>query len=168
MTEPLEDYDRLRRRVLWSMPSGLYVVGSAADERLNAMTMNLAMQVSIDPKRIGIAVARDAYTHQLISEGGVFVLNILTREDRAIVRKFVKPVAVDKEAMALNGFAYRIGKTGSPILTQAQAFIDCRVSQAFNTGDHTLFIGDVVDAAFQGPETSETLRMEDTRMNYGG
>ena len=34
------DYDKRRRRVLWTMPSGLYVVGSRDGERRNLMTMN--------------------------------------------------------------------------------------------------------------------------------
>jgi flavin reductase (DIM6/NTAB) family NADH-FMN oxidoreductase RutF len=41
-----DEYDRLRRRVLWSMPSGLHVVGSRAGDRRNAMTLNWAVTVS--------------------------------------------------------------------------------------------------------------------------
>ena len=37
--DPVE-YDKLRRRVLWTMPSGLYVVGSRHDGRRNLMTLN--------------------------------------------------------------------------------------------------------------------------------
>ena len=36
-------YDRLRRRVLWRMPAGIYLLGSAAHGRRNLMTHNLAM-----------------------------------------------------------------------------------------------------------------------------
>ena len=38
--EDKDEYDRLRRRVLWSLPYGLYVVGSRAGERRNGMTLN--------------------------------------------------------------------------------------------------------------------------------
>src|SRR5687767_15246249 len=82
-----EQYDKLRRRVLWTMPSGLYVVGSRAGERRNLMTLNWATQLAFDPKLVGISVERDAVTHELITEGRVFTLNIVSREDRAIVRK---------------------------------------------------------------------------------
>ena len=51
-----DEYDRLRRRVLWSMPSGLYVVGSRAGDRRNGMTLNWATQVGFDPKLLGISV----------------------------------------------------------------------------------------------------------------
>ena len=97
--EAQDEYDRLRRRVLWKMPSGLYVVGSTdKGERRNGMTLNWATQVSFDPKLLGIGVEKEAFTHELISASGVFSLCIIDREDRAIVRKFTKPVEVDLAA----------------------------------------------------------------------
>ena len=43
-----------------------------------------------------------------------------------------------------------------------------RGAAAVDTGGHTLFIGEVVDTGFQKDEETPVLRMEDTRMNYGG
>ncbi|MEM9033955.1 MAG: flavin reductase family protein [Actinomycetota bacterium] len=162
------DYDKLRRRVMWSMPYGLYIVGSVDGARRNGMTLNWATQVAFDPKLVGIGVEHGAFTHDLITAGGVFSLCTVSREDRAIIRKFTKPVEDDRAAMTLNGFAYHDGVTGSPILDQAPGYLDCEVRQAVETGGHTFFIGEVVDAAFQADEETELLRMEDTRMNYGG
>ena len=93
------------------------------------MTLNWATQVSFDPKLLAIAVEVTALTHELISAGRVFALCIIDREDRAIVRKFTKPVEVDAGAQTLNGFPYRDGVTGAPILTQAVAYVDCEVRQ---------------------------------------
>ena len=166
--EQQEEYDKLRRRVLWSLPYGLYVVGSRDRDRRNAMTLNWATQVSFEPKLIGIGVEKPAFTHELIAAGGVFCLNTIDREDRAIVRKFTKPVDVDAEARTLNGVPFRDGVTGAPILTQAVAWVDCAVRQAVDAGNHTFFIGEIVDSGFQKPEDTPVLRMEDTRMNYGG
>lgn len=163
-----ETYDRLRRRVLWTAPSGLYVVGSRAGDRRNGMTLNWATQVSFDPKLLAVSIEKGALTHELIAEGRVFSLNILDREDRAIVRKFTKPVEVDSAARTLNGFPFHDGRSGAPILDQAVAFVDCAVRHTLDLGGHTLFVGEVVDAAFQKPEDTPVLRMEDTRMNYGG
>lgn len=163
-----EEYDKRRRRVLWRMPSGLYVIGSRAGDRRNGMTLNWATQVSTDPKLLGISVEKEAVTHALIAEGGSFTLNILEREDRAIVRKFTKPVEVDEEARTLNGFPFHDGPTGAPVLDQAAAWLDCRVTGQVDAGAYTFFLGEVVDCGFQAPEDVEVLRMEDTRMNYGG
>jgi flavin reductase (DIM6/NTAB) family NADH-FMN oxidoreductase RutF len=166
--EQHDEYDRLRRRVLWKMPSGLYIIGSRAADRRNGMTLNWATQVSFDPKLIAISVENTAFTHELITAGQVYALNIIDREDRAIVRKFTKPVDVDDAAKTLNEFPFHDGVTGAPILDQAVAYVDCEVRQSVPVGNHTVFIGEIVDAGFQKEEATEVLRMEDTRMNYGG
>ncbi len=163
-----EEYDKLRRRVLWKMPSGLYVLGSRAGERRNGMTMNWVTQLSFDPKLVGVSVEREAFTHELVSEGGVFSVNLVAQDDRAIVRKFTKPVEVDLEARTLNGFLFHDGATGAPILDQAVAYLDCEVRQVVEVGGHTLFLGEVVDCAFQLDEDTPVLAMSDTRMNYRG
>ncbi len=166
--EAREDYDRLRRRALWTLPYGLYALGSRAGDRRNLMTINWVTQVSFDPKLVGVGVEKPALTHELVAEGRVFTLNTIARGDRAIVRKFTKPCEWDPAASTLNGFAVHDGVTGAPILDQAPAYLDCEVRQAVDVGNHTFFIGEVVDAGFQADEDTEVLRMEDTRMNYGG
>jgi flavin reductase (DIM6/NTAB) family NADH-FMN oxidoreductase RutF len=163
-----DDYDKLRRRVLWTMPSGLYVIGSRDGDQQNLMTANWVSQVSFNPKLVGVSVEHEALTHRLVGAGRVFSVNIIDRDDRAIVRKFTKPVEADPAAKTLNGFPYHTGRTGAPILDQAVAYIDCELRHEIDLGNHTLFLGEVVDVAFQKGEDTEVLRMEDTRMNYGG
>lgn len=166
--------DRLRRRVLWAMPTGLYVVGSAAEGRANLMTANLAVQVAIEPKLVGVAIDVQALTHELVSAGGCFALSILSREDRAVVRRFVKPLReedVGREAgvlVSMSGEAVDVHATGAPVLARALAWVDCMVRHRVELGSHDLFVGEVV--AVGGPEGDlpPVLRMEDTRMNYGG
>ena len=169
--DPVE-YDRLRRRVLWTFPYGLYVVGSRAVvdgvDRRNLMTINWVTQVAFEPKLVGIGVEREALTHRLVADGGVFSLCTIDREDRAIVRKFTKPVEVDEAAGTVNGFPFHDGRTGAPLLDAAPGWIECEVRQAVPTGGHTFFIGEVVGAGFSEGEDTPVLRMEDTRMSYGG
>ncbi len=163
------EYDKLRRRVMWTMPSGLYVLGSTdGGERRNGMTINWVSQISFDPKLVGVSIERSAFTHELVETGGCFSVCVVDREDRAIVRKFTKPVEVDLQARTLNGFPYVERVTGAPVLAQSVAFLDCRVTQRLEVGNHTLFVGEVVDSGFLKAEDTPVLRMEDTRMNYGG
>lgn len=167
--EQRDEYDKLRRRVLWTMPSGLYVLGSTDKaERRNGMTINWVTQLSFAPKLVGVSIEKSALTHELVAAGDCFSLCIVDREDRAIVRKFTKPVDVDLEAKTLNGFSYVERVTAAPILAQSVGFLDCEVRQALDVGDHTLFVGEIVEAGFLKDESAPVLRMEDTRMNYGG
>ena len=150
------------------MPSGLYVLGSAAGGRRNLMTLNWAAQVATKPKMLAVSVEAQALTHGLVREGGSFSLNILARQDRAIVRKFVKPVAHTGEPGELGGFEVKTGATGAPILAQALAWLDCEVRQEVPLDSHTVFLGEVVDCGGDPADDAEVLRMEDTRMSYGG
>ena len=142
------EYDRLRRRVLWKLPMGLYVLGSRAGERRNLMTLNWAMQVSIDPKLVAVSVERSAVTHGLIAEGRCFSLALVARSDRAEVRSFVKPAEHDAGARTLAGMAYRDGLSGAPIPQLAIGYLDCGLRDSLPVGSHSLFVGEVLDAGF--------------------
>lgn len=163
-----DEYDRLRRRVLWSMPSGLYVLGTRTPDRRNLMTCNWATQVAVHPKLLAVSVESAALSHALLQAGGVFALNILPRTERAIIRKFVKPLDDDGDPQQLAGFALQPCETGAPILAAAAAWVECELRHQLDCGSHTLFVGEVVGCGGDATEGLEVLRMEDTRMNYGG
>ena len=163
-----ESYDRQRRRVLWTMPSGLYLIGSRAGEEANLMTANWVTQVATDPKLVGIGVEIGAVTHRLITASSAFSVSVLARDDRTIIRRFVKPATWDPAASTLNGFAVQTKRTGAPVLASAAAWLDLQVRQAVACGSHSWFIAEVVDCGFGRDEGVDVLRMEDTRMSYGG
>jgi len=166
--------ERRRRRVLWSLPTGLYVIGSRADRRWNLMTASWVTQVATEPTLIGVGVEATALTHELIAAGGIFAVSLLPRAERTLVRSFVKPasaVAVDPRTGrgTIQGAAVHAERTGAPVLDVAAAWLDCELRHTVALGSHSWFVGEVVDAAF-GPagEGLPILRMEDTRMHYGG
>ena len=176
-----QSYDRMRRRLLWSLPTGLYVLGSRAGDRRNLMTTSWAMQVAMRPKLVGVAVEAEAVTHRLVAESGEFALSVLPRSARAVVRRFAKPAdAVDVDdatgAGTMQGEDVVSAPSGLPVLRVAAGWLDCVVRHQVALGSHSLFVGEVVDCGFgfpgdpdapEGPP-DELLRMEDTRMSYGG
>lgn len=178
-----EAYDRLRRRVLWSMPTGLFVVGSRARDRSNLMTANLVVQVATTPKLVAVAVEAGSVTRGLIEDGGAFSVSILARADRALVRHFVKPVGkVARDAAGavtgMQGAPVHEVAGGLPVLTAAAGWLACSLRSVSDPGEtagapasHVLCIGEVVDAgeaAAPDGGWEPVLRMEDTRMHYGG
>ena len=167
--EPVE-YDQLRRRVLWSMPSGLYLLSSRADDERNLMTLSFVSQFATEPKLLGVGVEREAVSAALISKSGVFGLVVLARSQRELLRRFVKPAEHDAFAHTLSGTPYTDAPvTGVPVPDFAAAFIDCQVTEEHVLGSHLLFLGEVVDISLADPDVLlAPLRMEDTRMSYGG
>ncbi|HZU78343.1 MAG TPA: flavin reductase family protein [Acidimicrobiales bacterium] len=183
-------YDRLRRRLLWALPTGLYVLGSRAGTRRNLMTISWVTQVAVDPKLVAVSIESASVTRELVDEGGAFALTVLPREERALVRRFVKPadrVEVDDEGRGtIQGEPVVAAPSGVPVLAAAAIWFDCRVAERMALGSHVLYAGQVVDCGLGAPGTAgdgddtggratddgagagDILRMEDTRMNYGG
>lgn len=164
-----EDTERVRRRILWSMPSGLYLLGSAAGGRRNLMTLSWAVQVASDPVCVGVGVELGALSHRLVSEGGSFSVCLLRRADRAVVRRFAKPAVEDDGAPGtLSGEPVAQAPSGVPVLTGSLAWLDCALTDRLDFASHSLFVGRVHDW-WASPDLGEgVLRMEDTRMHYGG
>jgi flavin reductase (DIM6/NTAB) family NADH-FMN oxidoreductase RutF len=166
-----DDLDRHRRRVLWALPTGLYLIGSRYGDDVNMMTANLVVQVCMEPKLVGVALEHESVTAGLVTAGGGFTVSLLARTDRDLVRRFVKPVqdvdrAPDGTVLALSGHSVsEVGPRRLPILTAAVGYVDCALTTAEPLGSHVFCIGEVTGV---GGEPAEVLRMEDTRMHYGG
>jgi flavin reductase (DIM6/NTAB) family NADH-FMN oxidoreductase RutF len=179
MSDPTEHdaYDRQRRRVLWALPTGLYLIGSrfmdSADQTdsVNLMTANLVVQVSMEPKLVGVAIEAESVTADLVTRSGAFTVCLLARQDKDMVRRFVKPVndverAADGTVIAMSGHEVReVGPDRLPVPAQAVGYILGTVVRHEPLGSHTLFIGEVSEV---GGGPADVLRMEDTRMHYGG
>jgi flavin reductase (DIM6/NTAB) family NADH-FMN oxidoreductase RutF len=187
--EASDAVDRLRRRVLWAMPTGLYVVGSRAGDQRNLMTANWVVQVATTPKLVAVGIEADSVTRSLVEEGGRFSVSLLARSDRALVRRFVKPVrAVDVgpsgAAVAMQGEPVREVAGGLPVLGAAVAWLACEVRSVVGwdglvapggAPSHVLAVGEVTEVGvserFDGlgdGTDAGILSMDDTRMSYGG
>jgi flavin reductase (DIM6/NTAB) family NADH-FMN oxidoreductase RutF len=83
------EYDRQRRRVLWALPTGLYLIGSRDGDAVNLMTANLVVQVCLEPKLVAVAVEAGSVTAGLIERTGAFTVSLLARQDKDVVRRFV-------------------------------------------------------------------------------
>jgi flavin reductase (DIM6/NTAB) family NADH-FMN oxidoreductase RutF len=157
--------DELLNTVTWRIPNALALVGSRSGEERNAMTTSWITQLSMEPVLIGIGVDNTAVTHRLISEGGSFTVNLWDAADTRVFVKFSKPATDD--GATLNGRTVRSATTGAPVFDDAVAWMDCVVRQSLDLGTHTLFVGEVVDAAVNNAD-ARPASMADTRMKYGG
>ena len=157
--------DELINKVTWKIPNALALVGSRAGEERNAITTSWITQLAQEPVLIGIGVDNVAVTHRLITEGGRFTVNLWDPDDTRVFVKFSKPAAYENGT--LNGRAVSEATTGAPVFDEAIAWLDCEVRHTLDLGSHTLFVGELVDAAIRDDE-SRAAAMSDTRMKYGG
>lgn len=146
---------------------GLYVIGSKAGDDLNGMTANWVSQTSFDPPLVVIAVENDAHTRKLIDAGKVFSVNIIedSEEGRSIIEHYVKPQKPYRNKLGDQDFT--TGVTGAPLLAAALSWFECEVIQTVETGDHQLYIGQVVGAGVQKSDGA-TLSLKAMGWDYGG
>lgn len=178
------DADLVTRRVLWSLTSGLYLLGTTGDLAngpWNLMTINQVVQVSTTPRIVVLGVEQGSRTDALLRTTGIAALSLLGRDQRAVVRSFVKPVAEQSldeggAPIRLAGHGVHLAPNGAPVLGAAPGWLELRVTQIDPLGSHSAYFAEVTGAWADGAILSarpseksvELLRMEDTRMNYGG
>ncbi|WP_405915058.1 flavin reductase [Streptomyces sp. NBC_00728] len=132
------------RHVLARWPSGVGIVTTAGEAGRHGMTASSFSSVSLDPPLVLVCVDRRLRSHELLARNGVFAVNVLGRDHIGLGRRFagMEPEVSDRFAEG----DWLPGATGSPVLTDAAAWVDCRVRNAYPGGDHTIFVGDVVAA----------------------
>lgn len=134
---------------------GVYIVTTRLGDKINGMTAAWVCQVSFKPVMLMVSIAPLRYTHDLIKESGIFALNLLTSDQVDLGKRFGYKSGrkVDKFA----GLEYLTGVTGAPILPQAYAYYDLKLVDVFPAGDHSLFVGEVVDAKTLHPEAQPQI-----------
>lgn len=162
-----------RKLTLRMIPYGLYVLTSEAKNgRISAATVNWVTQASFEPPLVAVGVKTDSTGHEVIKESRSFALNVLTKGQQDQAFAFFKPA--EREGNTLAGEPFTSGETGSPILTNAKAFVECRLVDTVERGDHSLFVGEVVNAERTAEPTGrpddETLILKDLgeKTFYGG
>jgi flavin reductase (DIM6/NTAB) family NADH-FMN oxidoreductase RutF len=129
---------------------GVYVVTTRVGEKINGMTAAWVSQVSLKPLLVMVSIAPPRYTHTLIQKSGVFAVNVLDSDQVELAKRFGYKSGrqIDKFA----GLNYTTAGSGSPILPQAYAYLDLKLAHTFAAGDHTLFVGEVVEAQILQPQ----------------
>ena len=162
-----------KKTALRMIPYGLYVLtGETKDGRVAAATVNWVTQTAFSPPLVVVGVKADSGAYSVIKEAGHFALNILGKGQQAAAYGFFKPAV--KEDGKLNGEVIHAGSTGAPILESAPAFVECKLLETVEKGDHAIFVGEVVDAglnqAIDGRPDDATLTLKDLgeKVFYGG
>ena len=135
------------RRVYGHFATGVAVVAATSDGTTNGLTANAVASISIEPPLVMVSVAHSSNTHGLIEQSGEFVINVLADDQEAIARRFADNRPGKFEDL---GWTAAPG-SGAPILTGVLAHMECRVYDSLSHGDHTIFIGEVLNSSHADP-----------------
>ncbi|HEX7052199.1 MAG TPA: flavin reductase family protein [Longimicrobiales bacterium] len=153
-----------KRQVLEWFTYGLYAIGVRRGEELNAFTANWVMQASFEPPMVVVAVESDGASLGMMRESGVFSVNVFDATQRKEAARLARPHA--RAPRKLDELAHQEGVTGAPVLSDAMGYVECRVVGEMPVGDHTLVVGEVVEAGvFDG---GEPLTLRSAGFHYAG
>jgi flavin reductase (DIM6/NTAB) family NADH-FMN oxidoreductase RutF len=143
-------------QVLRQFPYGLYLVGASRNGHPLVILANWVMQVSFSPPLLAVAVEVESKMHTYISDAGYFSVNVLPTGDTDFPRAFLK--SQEPKNGEINGHPFRQGRHGSPLIEDAASFLECQVVARHESGDHTLFVGQVMQSFLNSQTPGITLK----------
>lgn len=130
--------------------TGVTVVTTTVDDVPHGMTANAFASVSLDPLLVLVCVDRRATMHGLLERSGAFAVTLLSRGQEPLSAWFASPQR-PSGAEQFEGVPWAPGPaTASPVLTEGLAFVDCRVREVLAGGDHSIFLGEVLELGHLG------------------
>ncbi len=157
----------VRNAALRLLTNGLYVLTTCVQDTVHSAAVSWVSQVSVQPTLVMVALRRNSRLAQAVREAHRFALNILGADQEALAARFfthrIEPASVAR----LGDAAFRPGSGHCPLLTDALAWLECRLAaELASPGDHTLLLGEVTAAGVRRP--GPPLVLGQTPWAYGG
>lgn len=127
------------KQVMRRFAASVNVITSADGAIKNGMTATAVCSVTADPPSALIVVNKSNRSHPIIHMTRSFAVNVLSSSQRHVATNFASRLP-DPFAQV----PYTTGKTGCPLITGAEAHIECVVMEQVDVGTHTIFIGRII------------------------
>ena len=129
-------------KAMGRLSGGLYIITAQKSDLSSAMLASWVAQASFEPLGVSIALAKDRAIESLMQVGDTFVLNILEEGNYSpLMRHFLKRFAPGQDRF--EGIKTQPAQNGSPILTEALAYLECRVASRLDAGDHWIVYSEI-------------------------
>ncbi len=148
---PLAPDDSTYRTVLGHFATGVVLVTAVDGGEPVGMACNSFTSVSLEPPLVLFCAAKSSSTWPRIQASGKWAANFLDDDGEEICRLFAQ-----KGADRFAHISYVPGRTGSPIVEDALAFVDCETAEEHDAGDHVIVVGRVIELGYK-PEGKPLL-----------
>lgn len=155
------------RQVMGRFASGVAVVTTLRPEGFHGLTVNAFCSVSLDPPLVLVCIDHFTVSQQYVRESGFFGVSILSRDQAFLADRLAGRAPLVNPQF--DGVPYQIAVTGAPLLSEAVAWLDCRVVAEDDGGDHAIFVAQVEAAgAGSGSEPLVFFGGGFVRLGIGG
>jgi flavin reductase (DIM6/NTAB) family NADH-FMN oxidoreductase RutF len=137
--------DARMRQIMGHFATGVTIVTALDGDEPVGLTAQSFTSLSLDPPLILFCPGKTSSTWPRIERSGSFCVNILGEAQEAICRTFAAS-GTDKFA----GVVFTPSDTtGSPVLDDVLAWVDCTLETVHDAGDHLIVVGRVVDLSVE-------------------
>jgi flavin reductase (DIM6/NTAB) family NADH-FMN oxidoreductase RutF len=156
--------EQAKKTALRMIPYGLYVLCTRDGDTVNAAAVNWVTQASFKPPLLAMGIKADTDAFQNLKGGGAFALSILGTGQKDTAFAFFKPT--EHAGDSINGHRYETGSAGAPILIDAPAWVEGKVTDVVERGDHAVIVAEVTEAGVR--RESPVLTLSECGVFYGG
>ena len=138
-------------KAIGRISGGLYIITAQKGDVKSAMLASWVSQASFEPPGMTIAVAKDRAIESLMQVGDRFVLNVLEEgKYQPLMKHFLKRFKPGADRFA--GVKTQTAENGSPILTDALAYLECEVVSRMECADHWIVYSKINRGRVSNPE----------------
>jgi flavin reductase (DIM6/NTAB) family NADH-FMN oxidoreductase RutF len=138
----MSDSDRHMFAALGRVPSGLFILTVRKGESETGMLTSWVQQCAFSPPHVSMALKSDRTILPWLSDGTPVTLNILDENQTDMIAHFGRGFELGEPAF--EGLEIERPDGGAPVLSEALAYLQCRMGTRIPAGDHVLFIAEVV------------------------
>ena len=155
-----------KQTVLRHFTYGLYALTVKREGDEHGITANWVSQASFDPPMVVVAVESTSKMIEMIRDAHHFAISIFHEGQRDLADKLGRGSAGAGASSKLKGIKTRPGPiSGVPVLAEALGWLECRVVATLPSGDHTLVLGEVVEAGVEH-EGAQPLTLQESGLKY--
>ena len=126
------------------LPAGVVVITARVGDEFRGLTASSLVSTSLDPPLVLVGLERESATRAAVLETKAFNASLLTRSQEFLADRFAgRAPALDLEWRTL---PHRLGTNGIPLLDGCAAWLECRLVQVHEAGDHDICVGEVLAA----------------------
>jgi len=148
------------------MPYGFYSIGSKGKSEVNLMVANWITQAAFEPPMIVVAIENTSKTIEMIRDAHYFAVSLLASGQRELAGKLGR--SSEQAPQKLKGIKTKpapVSKT--PVLAEGLGWVECRAIASLPAGDHTLVLGEVVEAGVESAD-AQALTLQEAGFKYSG
>ncbi|MGD3110225.1 flavin reductase family protein [Streptomyces sp. YGL11-2] len=148
---------KMLRSVCGLFVTGVTVITSGRGEQAAGTTVNSFTSVSLEPPLVLFCLHRASRLRAVVARSAAYAVNLLAAPQESLALAFAS-----RATASLREVPHHASVTGVPVLSDALGFLSCRLVNTVEAGDHTVFVGEVVEVGLptRGEEPLVAFRGE--------